>query len=262
MPAIKELINSLYLIKKHAFWLVIGSMVDALFFIAWGFFTTPVKEKIVEHAILTSNQLSAVLAQDRTKIGLLGRLFEPTVRPMTIKLLLLILLLFIVIYIIYNIFQGTSWWMATKIAEKEWKYKEYMLGFARVNLIWISAYMVYKFLDVIISLRNLIIQKLAPGTPDIAGNLLLLVLAFIFIAAYFSYPTLKAKTIFKTPIKTSAALIILSTSIYLATQYVLNLISKISTDTALIAGIILLFPAVMLIKTYAIRVLSHVHTRT
>ena len=168
---VKELISSLFLLKKNAFWLVMAALIDALFFIAWGFFTSPIKEKIVEHSVLIANQLSTIMAGRGT--GILAHMFSPELRPMTGKLILLILLLFGVMYIIYNVFQGTSWWMATKIAGKNYTYRHYMLGFAKINLVWLAGYTLYKLLDVVISLRHLIIEKISPGAPNIAGKILL-----------------------------------------------------------------------------------------
>jgi len=257
---IRELLKSLQLIKKNIFWLVMASLVDALFFVAWGLFTTPVKEKIVQHAILLTNQLSPLLAEKQQ--GILNLMFTPEMQPMTGKLILLMLTLFAVTYIVYTAFHGTSWWMATQIAEKKLNYRQYMLGFARVNLIWITGYLIYKFLDVLFSVRYAIIKQLIPGTPYIAGKVLFVYLLFLGIAAFLSYPLLKATTIFKTPIKVTGPLVILSASMYLATQFILNNIGKASVDVALIVGLVLLFPVMNLIRTYAIRVLSNVHTRT
>ncbi len=258
---VKELITSVSLIKKHAFWLVISSLIDALFFLAWGFFTTPVRDKIVEHSVLIANKLSAILAEQEVKTGILSHLLGPQLQPMTGKLILLILLLFAVIYVLYNAFHGTSWWMATNIAEMPQKYREYMLGFARVNLIWITGYILYKFIDVIISLRYVIIQKFSPGAPNIAGKVLLAALVLLGIAAFFSYPRLRAAQLFRTPWRITVSLLVLCASMFLAAQFILNSIGKLNVDAALVAGIIILFPVMNLIRTYAIRVLSHVHTR-
>jgi hypothetical protein len=260
---VKELIDSLYSIKKNPFWLIMASLTDALFFLAWGFFTTPVRDKIVEHSVLVANQLSAIVAEQQGKIptGILKHLIGPQLWPLTAKLLFLIFLLFIIIYLVYNAFHGTSWWMATNIAGEKWTYRQYVLGFAKINLLWITAFIIYKLLDVILGLRYLIIQKFAPGAPNIAGKMLFAALVLLVLAAFFGYPKLKTKTLFATPLRISIPLIILCTSIYLTAQFILNSIGKLSVDAALIAGLLLLFPTITLIKVYAIKVISHVHTR-
>ncbi len=257
---VKELINSLYLLKKNAFWLVMAALSDALFFIAWGFFTSPITDKILEHSVLIANQLSTVMAGQGT--GILAHMLGPEIRPMTNKLIMLIIGLFIVMYIIYTVFHGASWWMATKIAGKNYTYRRYMLGFAKVNLLWLAGYALFKLLDVVISLRHLVLEKISPGAPNIAGNMLLIALILFGITAFLSYPLLNIKTLFTTPLKTSAPLVIISASIYLTTQFILNNIGKLNVDAALVAGLILLFPVITLIRVYITRVLSHVHTRT
>jgi hypothetical protein len=259
MLVVKELINSLHLLKKNAFWLVMAALIDAVFFVAWGFFTSPVKDKIVEHAVLISNQLSTIMAGKGT--GILAHMLSPQLRPMTGKLVVLIAALFIVMYLLYSAFHGTSWWMATKIAGRNYKYRNYMLGFAKINLLWLACYALYKLLDIIISLRHLILEKLSPGTPNIAAKILLVLVILLFITAFLSYPMLKIGTLFTTPFKITAPLVIISASIYLTTQFILNNISKLSLDAALITGLLLLFPAITLIRVYVTRVLTNVHTR-
>lgn len=259
-PVVSELGNAFILLKKNPFWLVIASLIDAVFFLAWGFFTTPVSDKILAHSVLLANQFSDMMRQQgRIPTGLLSKLFGPELLPHTAKLLTLIFVLFVVIYIIYVIFHGSSWMIATQIAGEKWSYRKYMIGFAKINLLWISCYIIYKFLDVIAGLRYVLINKIAPGTPNIAGNVLFGILAVVFVTAIFSYPQLKAKTLFKTPLRTSIPLIVLSTSIYLCVQFILNMISKANISAALLFGLIILFPTMNLIRVYIIRVLKHVH---
>jgi len=259
---VKELINTLSLVKKQPFYLVMAAIIDALFFLAWGFFTGPVRDKIVQHSILIANKINTLFQGGKLPTGLLAHLFTPEFKPLTGKLIILICLLFVLIFLVYTIFHGTAWWMATKMAGTKWTYRKYMLGFARVNLIWIAGYIIYKLLDIMISLRHLFIEKLLPGTTNIAGSVLFILLILLGIAAFLSYPRLLAGTIFTTPLKISIPLVILSASIFLAVQFILKSIGKVSVDAALIIGLLLLFPTMSFIRVYAIRVLSHVHTRT
>lgn len=259
--AVTEIINSLRLIKKNPFWLVTSAITDALFILALAFFTGPIKEKITEHAVLISNQMSTLMAQEKT--GLLKLMFGPELSPMTGKLALIMLMLFAITYLVYSAFQGTAWWMAKNITEQKTPYKEYLLGFAKINLVWIAVYILYKLLGFILALRYKIIQKFSPTSPDIAGNILLILFVIAIIAAYLSYPYLKIKTLFKTPFKITAQLIGLSAVIYLVTDFILTNTNKLPIDYSIkiIIGIIILMPVFTLLRVYAIRVLSHVHTR-
>ncbi len=263
---VKELGNAFVLLKKNPFWFVIASIIDALFFLAYGFFTTPVSDKILEHSVLVANQLSEMMRQQGSiPTGLLAKLFEPELWPYTAKLLMLIFTLFVVIYVIYVIFHGSSWWMATHIAGEKWAYRKYLLGFAKINLFWIFCYIIYKFLDVIISLRQVLIQKIAPGAPDIAGKVLFALLVVAFVAAIFSYPLLKIKTLFKTPIKTTLPLLIICSSLFLIAWQTIPITIFAKTFNKLqlgqLIGLIILFPTMNLIRVYITRVLRHVHPR-
>lgn len=264
---VSELGNAFILLKKNPFWLVIASVIDALFFLAYGFFTTPVSDKILEHSVLLANQLSELLKQQpgRVPTGLLSKLFSGEMWPYTAKLLILIFVLFAIIYIIYAIFHGSSWWMATHIAGEKKAYKPYFMGFAKINLLWIGCYLLYKFLDLIISLRQLLIEKILPGTPNIAGNILTGLFAIVVITAILSYPLLKMKTLFITPVKTTLPMLIIGASLFLiAWQTIpITIIGKLTGKLALgqLVGLIILFPTMNLIRVYFTRVLRHVHPR-
>jgi len=261
--SVKELISSLSLLKKNAFWLVIAALIDAVFFLAYGFFTGSVSRKISEHAILLSNKLSPLLAEQHAQKGVLELLIGPELRAMTGKLVILVLILFAITYVLYCIFHGTSWWMATKIAEKETSYHTYLIGFAKVNLIWLAGYILFKVLDVFISLRYLLIQKILPNETNTAGYVLFAFLIVLSLAAFFSYPTLKARTLFKTPIKLSVQLVILCAAFFIIAYTLPMTIARLlhGEQIALIVGLIILFPTIILIKVYATRVL-YVHTHT
>ena len=251
---VRELISSLSLIKKSPFYLVVAAFVDALFFVAYGFFTTPISDRIAMQSILIANEISQLLAEG--KAGILKLLFQEPLLPMTGKLIILMLLLFVITYIVYVIFQGTSWYLAGFIAQQKLSYRKYLLGFARVNLIWIACYIVYKLVDIILGLRFVIIKQFVPDATNVAGNILFGLFVVVIIAACLSYARLEALTIFKTPLKIMLPLLALSFIIYLNAQFVINLISKLNSDLGFIAGLIILFPVIIFIKIYMTRVLN------
>ena len=242
------------------FWLVMACIIDALFFIAYGFFTFPIKEKISENAILIANKLGPMMAEKQA--GILQHLLGPELRGQTGILLILICILFLILYLIYTIFQGTTWWMASQISHQKETYKKYFLGFAKINLIWITGFIIYKILDTFISLRAVLIQKIVPGAPNIAAHILLLALIFLVITAVMSYPKQKAKQIFKTPWKITIPLIALSASIYLTARYIIQLLSTVVPLTfSFLIAMIIIFPIIIYVKVYITRVITHVHTR-
>lgn len=264
---VKELITSLKLLKQNPLFFIIAAFIDAAFFFFFGFITSPVNNAIIAHVVLISNKISELLAQGVQK-GLLYQLFTPEVSPLTYKFLLLILLLFVLIYILYVIFHGTSWWLARNMAGQKETYRKYFFGFAKINLLWMGLYALYKCIDALVGMRHVIVQKFAPGAPNILGTVITIVFAIIAITAIFSYPLLKAKTLFKTAIKISLPLIVLCWSIFIIAWRIPITISlylghiKYIPEVMYILAIILLFPSFVLIRVYLTRVLTNVHAHT
>ena len=283
----RELFASLSLVRKSAFLFVVAVIVDAFFFIAYGFFTAPVNNKIVEHSVLLANALSPLIASGQS--GLLFKLFEGALAPLTGKLIILICMLFAITYAVYCAFHGTSWYLAQQIARRNVTFRHYFLGFAKINILWMAGCVVYKLLDVVIALRHQLIVKFTPGAPNIAGTILLAGLLVWVFLAFFSYPTLRAKTALELPLRVSFPLVLLSgavnslpmfvgqfsvnnvvsligqffiNGIIVGTvQFFLNTVSKTNLDLALLFGLIFLFPTFIYLKVYSILVISHVRPR-
>ncbi len=249
--------ETLKLIQKNFFLFITAIIVDVTFFIAYGFFTAPITNKIIEHAALITNKLSIIMAEQPT--GILKHLFDPEIQPITIKLGLLITLMFIVTYIIYCIFQGTSWWITTLITKKGYKYHKYLQGFAKINLYWMLGYIIYKILDVIISVKFVVLQKITENAINIEGKILFAGLLLLGITALFSYPTLKAGTLYRTPLRKSLPILFISAIAYIAIQFIIQYLGKINIHAALITGAILIFTAANYIKIYTAKNV-HAHT--
>jgi len=254
------MIETLKLIKNNLLLFATAIIVDITFFIAYGFYTARIIDKIIAHATLITNKLSVIMAEQPT--GLLKHLFDADIKPITIKLGLLIILLFAITYVIYCIFQGTSWWFTTKIAGKKDTYRDYLLGFARINLIWMAGYIIYKILDFTLSLRFVLLQKIIENTTNTGGKILFAAALLLGITAFFSYPTLKTGTLFKTPLKKSLPILLAGAAFYIAIQILLPQINKINTQAALIIGTALLFTTINFIKIHTTKATENVHTRT
>lgn len=244
-----KLIKTLKDIKQNPLLFISIAVLDMLFFFAYGFFTFPITEKIVEHGVMISNEISLQLAQKQT--GIFGYLFSPEVMPILTKLLMLMAMLFIVIYIIYVIFQGTTWWITKKITQQKIPYFKYFIKFAAINAIWIGCYAVYKLLDTIISVRHAVILKLMPGTINIAGYMILGLFIITTIIAVFSYPMLKIKQIFTIPIKKTIMTTLICAVIYVLARGIIMITSKYTPITiSLLIALAIMFPAIAYIKIF------------
>ncbi|MBI4146246.1 hypothetical protein HY489_02815 [Candidatus Woesearchaeota archaeon] len=253
--AIKEFVNTLQQLKKSPFLLVVAALIDAASFIAYGFFTTSISDRIVAQGVLLTNQVSSLLAQG--KQGILYLLFQNPIRPLTGKLLMLLALLFVVTFIVYTAFQATSWYFAHHIAGRKPGYKNYVLTFAKLNLFWTALYILYKILDTYFGLRYVVIKKFSPEAYNMAGIILFMLLVIALIAAAFSYATLNTKTLFRTPLKKTIPLLLVCAIIFLNAQFLINQAAKVNIDFGLVFGIVLLFPVIIFLKTYLVNCLDH-----
>lgn len=255
---VRELIKSLKLLRKYPFFLIIAAFIDAAFFFVQAFLKTPVSDQIAANTVLIGNKLSPLLAAQET--GLLAKLFTGEFKPLTGKLIVLILLYFFIVYIVYVIFHGTTWFLASRIAEQKTKYRKYFWQFAKINIFWLGLFVLWKLLDILVGLRRVVIDKFAPGTPNIMGGMLMIALVILCISAVFSYPRFRKKEFFAMPIKTTIPVLILAATSYLVPLFVVNTLGR-TPDTAILLGIIILFPAMVLVKVYLTRVITHVRTR-
>jgi len=248
MKYIKKTVN---IIRENKLKFIAIAVIDALFFIAYGFFTQPIQQKLTEYAILISNQISKLLAE-RPK-GIMIYLFEETVKNYTYKLILLLMILFLTTYLVYAIFQGTSWWLAGKQ-----KYRKYFLNFAKINLLWAGIYALYKITDLFIGLRQVVIQKINPGAINISGIILNSIFVFIIMLAFISYPNNKIKQFFTTPLKKTIPLILFSIILYGIAISLIKIISKfIPTTASLLIALAILFPIIAFIKIHATNVITN-----
>ena len=252
--------ETLKLILRNKLMFITAIAVDIAFFIAYGFYTGPVSSKLISYAALITKELSIIMAKQPT--GLLKHLWTPEIRPLTVNLALLIIIFFAITYLIYNIFQGTNWWVITEIAGKKNKYHKYLLGFAKINTIWMAGYVVYKIIDFITAVRYTLVQKIIENTPNTGAKIIFAAALLLGITAFFSYPTLKTGTLFKTPLKKSLPILITAAVFYIAIQILLPQINKINTQAALIIGTALLFIAINFIKIHTTKATENVHTRT
>lgn len=208
------------------------ALIDALFFIAYGFFSAPLTSQLAKQATQLADNIAAT-----GLTNILGQLSQPANLPHTQHILFLLIALLIVAYLTYTLFQGTSWWVAAKIAKKKQAYTNYLARFAVLNLLWIALFAAYRGLDILAQMRHVIIQQLIPTAPNLPSILLHALFFIIAVAAVESYATLKFFAIFTVPFRAT-----LSLAILLALIVLLNLapIDALTTFLSTLALFLLL----------------------
>jgi len=245
-------------VRAHA-WLVLASvLLDVGFFFSLGFFTTPIKDKLLEQVIVIGSLLSQQAKETGRALGnsgLLQQLFQPEIKPYTINVLLLFLSMVVVTYVVYVIFQGSAWAAARNIASKKTVLRTYLLGFARVNLLWGILYLVYLVLDLIASLRHRIIELVVKTTvPDLLGTGLFIAAVIVGLIALLSYPQLSIRNAFRSvlDVKRIIPMYALLAVIYLVLDFLLTQLLQWSFEFTILIGAIIVLPVMAWARVYII----------
>ncbi len=250
--AIQQLFRSFELLKKNPVMLLLCLVVDVAFLFFYGLFTTPFNDKISEHIIFIGNLMSQSLREQ--KQGIINLLFAEAIMPYTYKLFLLLLLLVVSVFVAYSIFQGINWRLANSLAGKDTYFYKYILSFAKVNLLWFGFLLVYYILDFAADVRHIVAEKIAQANViNIFAYLLFVFLTALIYFACISYATLSIKKSFQIGIKKARhtlPVFLLIAVYFLALNFILFNLAKVSRDAMFILGVILFFPALTLARVY------------
>ena len=177
---IEELKKSLDIIVKHWFLFIWMMIADAFFFFSYGFVSGGIFTKLVDYMTFAATKLSAG-GRDVT----LGVLIEqtPEVKAVIPTMLLLFILFFISLYILYCIIEGYVWFTAKNTVGQKTSFKDYMLKFFKVNLIWFSIYFITVFIDFVLTFQETIATKYGGETNPL---LRVVYVAFWLVIFYFS----------------------------------------------------------------------------
>lgn len=153
-------------------------------------------------------------------------------------------MLVLAVFVLFCVFQGLNWWLATSVIGKKQQWQEFMLRFARVNLLWFGLYVVWYCIDTVFDLRSIVVEK---ATGQAAGAVAPMVLALVLIViAYFallSYPLLSIRKAFSIGIRHAAVLVpgvLLAGAQFLAGNFALRWLATVNATAHFILGAVLL----------------------
>lgn len=245
LPVIREWVLSWLILGRNKLYVLASSLVDLIFFIAFGFMTGPVYDKLTEHVIIIGSLVSQQLrAPGRARPAIIDVLFQPPVSSFTWKFFLLLLLLAVVVFVIYCLFHGLNWWMATSLTTKKTHWREYMMSFARVNALWFGLFMVWYCIDTIFDLRRLVLEKALDQPAPGAAIVLNIILGIIVYFAIVSYPLLSIKKAFSQGLRrllffVPALVFVLAH--FLVGNLIIKLLAQVHQGVMFVGGAILLF---------------------
>ncbi len=240
---VKEWIIAWKAVWARGWYLPFSAVLDLLFLVLYGFMTSPVFDKLTEHIIvigaLVSEQMSVA---DRARPAVIDALFQEPVSKYTWQFLGLLVLLAIVVFVLYCIIQGVAWLIAGKLVNSKMHWRQYLLCFIRINLVWAGLYFLWQCIDTLLSLRNLVVEKIT-GQPVISTDVFMIfLLVILFYFALVSYPLLAIKKAFLVGTKKLffiiPAMIVVVLQFFIA-NYVVKKLGEISPKFGFIIGVII-----------------------
>ncbi len=253
---VKEAINAFVLLRKHKKIVLIATIIDCLFFYAYGLLGGGLTQKLTE---LFENIVIGVLPGIKQGNAIIDLLFFPNVYPLTTSFLFNLLLLILLIFVLYIVFQGINFWLANNLVKKI-SYKDYLISFAKVNLLWILGFVVYNIIDLIGRLQERF-DTITTGL-ETTNYWSIIAKILIFLIIYFaliSYTKLNLKNAFvigTKKFKQLFFLLISSLVIILVLMFVLtNLFNAVinyenGEQIFVVIGAVLLFPTMFFLRLY------------
>jgi hypothetical protein len=215
IKAVKEWIAAWKALAANGWYVGANAALDIIFFVLYGFVTAPLFAKLTEHVIaigtIAAEQMRSVAGRARPAV--IDVLFQQPVSRYTWQFIALIVLLSIVVYVLYCIFQGIAWYLAGRITGSRVYWRNYLLHFARINLLWGGLYLIWQCLSTVFDLRRIAIEKLMNQIAPTSGYFFSVLLGLIIYFAIVSYPILSIRKAFasglrKIPVLIPAALVI------------------------------------------------------
>src|SRR3989338_4809744 len=253
---VREAINTFDLLRKNKRTVLVASIVDCLFFFFYGLLGGGLNIKIAQ---LITDIGEAIIPGIREGKAVIDLLFAPDVYPMTKSLFLNLFLLVALIYVLYIIFQGVNFWLANNLVKIK-DYKNYVILFAKLNILWLALYVVYQILDLVGTLQEHFI-KIATFTQatswwSISANVLALLLLYFGLISYTKlsikesllFGIRKFKQLFFVML---SSIIIILVLMFLLTNLFNAVINYSNGDKIFfVIGAIILFPTMFFLRTY------------
>jgi hypothetical protein len=189
-------------------------------------------------------------------------LFQAPVREYTMQFLGLLAVLAVCIFVLWWLLQGTNWWLAASLAGRTSSWKQYILGFGRVNILWFVIFGALHVLDVIFDLRRLVIEKAIGESAATAGNVLLV---FAVIAVYFallSYPLLSIRKAVSSGFhgaKLFVPAFLMVAVHFLAGNFIVNVLARVNATLMFVLGAVILFSLFAWARVYIARLTMKHH---
>lgn len=228
-----EILKSKYTI------LPIGMLAEIIFFIAWGFISSPFIVSMEMNLVYLGDELVSSGTTQLTDI-----IFSSS---NTNQFAVLGLILLVISYLMYGLFQGFIWKFSFFMGDGKRNFVRYVKKFFLINLFWLPLFVIYFISNFIFSYADALSRKLDVDGVFFLDNLSVLFLAGIAYFGFISYVLIDKHGIFysfKKSFRIGLSLRVLTVFVVLALiLFAVNFaMAFLGTYFTLILGIVVVMP--------------------
>ena len=151
-------------------WLVLSLVLDVLFFVVYGFVTSPIKDKILEHVVVIGSLMSQAAQESGSRAVQSGQsivamlLTRQEIAPYVRQVLVLFVMLAIAGFVTFVLFQAALWWVAHRRVGPTLPLPDFIARFASLTLWWGVLAAAYHLLSLLVDIRLAVVKTLS-STP-------------------------------------------------------------------------------------------------
>jgi hypothetical protein len=261
LVAVREWVSAWKTVWQQKTFALASALLDLVFLISFGFLTAPVLGKLQQHVIIIGSLVSRQLQvpAGRARPAVIDTLFQPPASAYVWQFLGLLLVLALIMFLLYSIVQGLNWWLALGAAGHAKDWKQFLLGFARVNTLWFVLVLLWFCIDTVLDLRRLLVEKATGVAAGGAGTVASVVLLIILYFALASYPLLSARKAFRLGVRKAKVLVpagVIIAAHFFAGNSIVRWLQGINTTLMFLVGAVLLFALLAWARVYIARVVA------
>ena len=232
----------------------IGIITEILFFIVWGFLSSPFIVAMETNLVYLGDEVissnSPDIAGIMSQSGYLN------------KIIFLGVMLLLISFLMYVVFHGFLWKFSFNLKDKKKGYFNYIKKFLLVNLFWLPFFIIYFLINFLFSYMDIVAKRFNPEGLFIFGQVTNIILLIILYFAFLSYVLIDKNKIW-TSIKKSFAIgfrksILLMYILMAAVFVIMNLIlTQLPQSLVIILGVIVIVPFMILSRVFIREVIQN-----
>jgi hypothetical protein len=266
---IKNLILSFNLLKKNPFYLVLPILLDIIFLLSIGFsgnyLTKQAMPFFERYAALQSMQLQANLINTNNPTEFLN--INAEIMQVFTKIVSIFAKVILAIVVLWIIFQGLNWILASKATKKKISYLKFYRNFSILTFLWLIFFGTISAFFIKFTARSALTQSILLSSPivNLITIFFLIITTYLLFIGYSNCYQNKLKEVFIKiykigfiKFKSTIPAFLIIFILFLIINFVLKLLSSLNPSITIVIGMFLIMPLLSFSRVYLINCLEKV----